>query len=127
MIKQTTLISSLALMTVSIVPAASALTSQEIRACNAMRASIEVRQQEAGESVETRTKMTEEVELAGDAWEEAEALRLFSETHAADADAKKMAYETLKGDLMSFEMALQSQVAVLNADAADYKESCAKR
>lgn len=89
-----------------------------------MRASIQVRQKEASESIETRAEMTEEVERAGEIWEDAEAMRLFSDQHAQDADAKKAAYENLKSDLLKFEMALQSQVAMMNADTADYKNRC---
>lgn len=89
-----------------------------------MNASIQVRQTEARQSADLRDTLLIGVEDAGDAWEAAEAVRLFSPTHAADADTKRATYDALKQDLMRLEMALQSSVSMINSDVAAYNGRC---
>ena len=119
------LILAAATFTVAI-PAASALTSAQVKQCNTMGQSLQVRQAEAQKKAKAREALLEQVEAAGDTWEDAEATRLFSAGHAATADAAKVKYDTLKADLMRREMALQSLVGQINEDVAAYNGLCAK-
>ena len=127
MIKTLSLISLMA--GIALIPAApaSAMTAQQARECRAMSVSIQTRQKEAQTRSDARSVLLEQVETAGDAWEEAEALRLFSDEHAADADAKRADYEGLKADLLREETSLQSDVAIINSDLAAYRSRCTKK
>ena len=107
-------LSALAAIVVLAIPHASALS------CAEQAADLQTRQAKAQKTAEAR------VEAAGDAWENAEALRNFSEEQALEADTTKTAYEGLKSDLFEKEVALQNLVVSLNQDVAAYNESCAK-
>ena len=102
------------------IPHASALS------CAEQAADLQTRQAKAQKTAEARLALVEEVEAAGDAWENAEALRNFGEEQALEADTTKIAYEGLKSDLFEKEVALQNLVVSLNQDVAAYNESCAK-
>ena len=123
-----TLSSSLAaLATLALsVPSASALTNAEVRQCNALGKSLQARQADAKTKAETRESLLEKVEVAGDAWEEAEGLRNFSDDYATKADLTKAEYETLKGELLREERSLQALVSRLNEDVAVYNGKCVK-
>ena len=113
-------LSALAAIVVLAIPTASALS------CAEQAADLQTRQAKAQKTAEARLALVEEVEAAGDAWENAEALRNFGEEQALEADMTKIAYEGLKSDLFEQEVALQNLVVSLNQDVAAYNESCAK-
>ena len=113
-------LSALAAIVVLAIPHASALS------CAEQAADLQTRQAKAQKTAEARLALVEEVEAAGDAWENAEALRNFGEEQALEADTTKTAYEGLKSDLFEKEVALQNLVVSLNQDVAAYNETCAK-
>lgn len=113
-------LSALAAIVVLAIPHASALS------CAEQAADLQTRQAKAQKIAEARLVLVEEVEAAGDAWENAEALRNFGEDQAVEADSTKVAYEGLKSDLFEKEVSLQNLVVSLNQDVAAYNESCAK-
>ncbi|MEM7638777.1 MAG: hypothetical protein AAF269_06920 [Pseudomonadota bacterium] len=113
-------LSALAAMIVLTAPAASALT------CAEQASDLQNRQIKAQEIADARLALVDEVEAAGDAWENAEAMRNFSQDQAAEADATKVAYDTLKADLRSKEQSLQTLVVSLNKDVAAYNQRCVK-
>ncbi len=127
MIKHILLVSVLAIATSLMVPAASALTGAQVKQCRALGASLKVRQVEAKTMSADRDGLAETVELAGDEWEAAEALRKFGAAQAAEADARKGDYDQLRSDLRRKEMALQSAISMLNIDVYDYNDICAKK
>lgn len=109
---------ALAAMIVFAAPQASAMS------CAQQASALQERQAEAQSLADTRLTLVDEVEAAGDAWENAEAMRHFSDANADEADATKIKYETLKADLMEKEMALQALVVSLNEDVAAYNAAC---
>ncbi|GAB5456584.1 MAG: hypothetical protein Hens2KO_28130 [Henriciella sp.] len=113
-------LSALAAIVVLAIPHASALS------CSEQAADLQTRQAKAQKIAEARLVLVEEVEAAGDAWENAEAMRNFGEDQAVEADSTKIAYEGLKSDLFEKEVSLQNLVVSLNQDVAAYNESCAK-
>ncbi len=119
----------LVLAALAAVPAlpASALTSAEIKACKAMGASIQARHADLQEQGEARLTLAEAVETAGAIWEDAEVHRLASKKHAADADAKKAAYEEKKAVFTRKEMAYQADAATLNHDVEAYNAKCSAK
>jgi len=113
-------LSALAAIVIFAVPSASALT------CAQQAADLQNRQIEAQEIANARKALVDEVEAAGDAWEDVEIHRLASTGHAQTADQAKLKYETLKSDLMQKEIALQSLVVAINDDVAAYTKRCVK-
>ncbi|MEL7541171.1 MAG: hypothetical protein AAGJ51_09740 [Pseudomonadota bacterium] len=113
-------LSALAAMIVITTPAASALT------CAEQAADLQKRQTKAQQIADARIALVDEVEAAGDAWENAEAMRNFSKDQAAQADATKVAYDALKSDLFVKEQSLQAMVVSLNQDVAAYNKRCTK-
>jgi len=100
-------------------PAASAQT------CHQQAVDLQKRQVEAQKLAETRLVLLDEVELAGDAWENAEAVRNFGE--AEKADSAKATYDSLKADLLQKEASLQAMVASLNNEVTVYNAKCIKK
>ena len=116
-------ISSLSALTAMIIvatPSASALS------CSQQASQLQDRQAEAQALADARLTLVEEVEAAGDAWENAEALRNFGPDQAAAADATKSEYETMKADLMRKEVSLQTLVVSLNDEVAAYNMKCVR-
>ena len=104
---------------------ASALTPAEVKKCNAMAASFGAKKAEVLKAKEALEKMAADTELAGETWEAAEEMKLLSPAAAKEADDAKAHWETLKGDFYKKQIALQSQVQMLNKDMAAYNRSCA--
>lgn len=104
------------------IPIASASAS-----CSAQARSISKMQDEAAALKAERDDLVIEVEDAGDAWEEAEATRLFSPDHASKADLALSAYEARKDELSDIEADLQDKVSKVNARVAQYNSACATR
>ncbi|MEC7290395.1 MAG: hypothetical protein VXW22_09940 [Pseudomonadota bacterium] len=111
---------ALAAIFVLTTPAASALS------CSQQAAQLQAQQTEAQKLADARASLLEDVETAGDAWEDVEIHRLASAAHAATADEAKLVYETLKADLIEKETSLQSLVVSLNEQVADYNKACVK-
>lgn len=98
--------------------------AQDQRACNAMQASLSVRQTEALALQDRRDELAEQVELAGEAWENAEAMRAFGPTEAEMADAQLAEYNALKKEFHQTQAALQSKVEMVNAGVVRYNSVC---
>ncbi|MEM7329528.1 MAG: hypothetical protein AAF437_12365 [Pseudomonadota bacterium] len=113
-------LSAFAAMVIATAPAASALT------CAEQAADLQKQQVKAQKIADARLALVDQVEAAGDAWENAEAMRNFSKDQAAEADATKVAYDALKSDLMVKEQSLQSLVISLNQGVTAYNERCVK-
>ena len=111
-------LSALVALTVFAAPMASA------QSCAKQAASLQEKQVEAQALAEARLTLVDEIEAAGDAWEDVEVHRLVSEGHAAKADEAKLTYETLKADLFEKESSLQVLVATLNEDVQAYNQRC---
>ncbi len=94
------------------------------QSCSEQAASLQAQQVEAQAIAEARVTLVDEVEAAGDAWDDVEIHRLASKAHAAKADEAKLAYEALKADLFEKESSLQLLVASLNKDVAAYNTKC---
>lgn len=117
----------LALLVAASMPSASAMTANEARACNAMAASFGPKKADFEILVAERDRLVLVVEETGDAWEAAEALRNFSAQHAADADARKAAYDNAVVQFDAAEMAYRVTGAQLNEDFAAYNAKCATK
>ena len=87
-------LSAFAAMIVIASPSASAMT------CAEQAADLQKRQAHVQKVADARLALVDQVEAAGDAWENAEALRNFGADEAAEADTTKVAYDALKADLM---------------------------
>ncbi len=117
------MISSLTALAASVLiltPAASAFS------CSQKAAQLQDRQAETQALADARLTLVEDVEAAGDAWENAEAMRNFGADQAAEADATKTEYETLKADLLQKESSLQMAVVSLNDEVAAYNTKCVR-
>lgn len=101
-------------------PTASALT------CSQQAAQLQEKQVAAQQLADARVILLEEVEAAGDAWEDVEVHRLASDDHAATADEAKLTYETLKADLVEKEASLQTLVVSLNDEVTAYNSKCVR-
>lgn len=111
---------ALSALFVLMVPTASALT------CSQQATQLQDKQAAAQAMAAARVSLVEDVEAAGDAWENAEALRNFGAEQAAEADATKAAYETLKADLLDKESSLQMLVVSLNDEVTAYNTKCVR-
>ena len=117
------MISSLSALTAVFFIAAPIATAQT---CSQQATQLQERQVEAQALAEARLELVDKVEEAGDAWENAEALRHFSDENAEQADATKTEYESLKADLMQKEVSLQNLVGSLNQKVEAYNAACVK-
>ncbi len=95
--------------------------------CSSQARSIKELRAEAASLKADRDALVIEVEAAGDAWEDAEATRLFSPDHAARADLALDAYEDLKAELETLEGELQDTVSDVNSRVSRYNTTCATR
>ncbi len=117
------MISSLsALAAIAILAAPGAMA----QSCSQQAAQLQDRQTEAQQIAEMRLSLVDDVEAAGDAWENAEAMRNFGSQEAEEANATKLEYETLKADLMQKEATLQALVVTLNDQVAAYNTKCVR-
>lgn len=111
----------------AITPAASALSASQAKACNTLGADLQKRQAKAQKLAAERLSLLDEVEDAGDAWENTETLRNFGDAEAAEADANKATYDSLKRDLLAKEQTLQNLIASLNTEVDAYNAKCVKK
>lgn len=105
---------------------ASALTASEVRQCQAMAATFAPKKADFDTLTATRDTLADEAEMAGDIWENAEALRHFSIEAAAEADAARVIYDEAVEAFDNAEYALRAQGAQLNQDFAAYNAKCVK-
>ena len=124
MMKPIPFLGMIAIAAALMTPTASALSS---KSCNAAANTLTSGQAKAKKMVAAREALVQKVEDAGDSWEEAEALRLYSPAQAAQADESLATYESLKSKLMSDEAEMQAFVADLNQKSADYNRTCATK
>ena len=96
------------------------------QSCSQQAAQLQNGQTQAQQIAETRLTLVDEVEAAGDAWEDVEVHRLASAGHAQVADEAKAKYETLKADLVQKERALQTLVVSLNNQVSAYNTKCVR-
>lgn len=89
-----------------------------------MKASLQVRQAETLALQDRRDELAEQVELAGEAWENAEAMRAFGPAEAEAADVQLAEYNELKKEFHQTQAALQSKVEMVNASVARYNSLC---
>ena len=106
--------------------AALAVPSAQAQTCSQQASQLQEQQATAQELADARLSLVDAVEEAGDAWENAEAMRNFSAEQAAEADATKAAYETLKADLLEKEASLQTMVVSLNDQVTAYNSKCVR-
>ena len=104
---------------------APAFAQNDRAACGAMQASLTVRQTETLAMQDKRNALAEQVEAAGEAWENAEAMRAFGSAEAETADATLEKFETLKREFHQTQAALESKVNMINASVARYNSLCA--
>lgn len=107
------------------VTSAVAMTPQEIRQCRAMAETFQAKQSEILALQESQAALAVEAEALGEAWEAKEEQRLFSESHAAEADEAKRAFETARNVANRAAMDLNSKARMFQADAAQFNEKCA--
>lgn len=117
------MISSLGALSAFLILAAPVAQAQT---CAQQAAQLQEQQTAAQDLAEARLVLVEDVEAAGDAWEDVEIHRLVSAEHAATADDAKLVYETLKADLLDKEIALQALVVSLNDEVAAYNSKCVR-
>ena len=94
--------------------------------CGQQASELQAQQTEAQEIADARLTLLDEVEAAGDVWEDLEVHRLASSGHASSADEAKAKYEALKADLVQKESDLQARVVALNESVAAYNQRCVK-
>ena len=117
------MISSLSLLAVLAVFATPSALSQT---CGQQAAELQSKQSQAQKIADARLVLRDDVEAAGDAWDELEIHRLASAGHASSADEAKAKYERLKADLIEKETDLQARVAALNERVEAYNQRCVK-
>ena len=113
-----------ALLASAAVPA-SALTQAEIEKCNAMSQSFSAKQTAIKKAKAALDKKAELAEEAGERWEAAEEMKLISARNAKMASDAKTEWERLKNEVYREQMALQSNLKMLNKDIAAFNTSCA--
>lgn len=117
------MISSLSAIAAVVILAAPGAIAQS---CSQQAAQLQDRQAEAQQTADARIALVDEVEAAGDAWENAEAMRNFGSSEAEEADITKAEYEALKSTLMQKEVKLQALVVSLNEQVAAYNRKCVR-
>lgn len=110
-----------------VAPVAAASETRDVKACQAMQATLVPRQTEIADISAVRDASAERAETSGAAWEDAEIHRLVSKTHADAADREKAAYETARAQLARDELALQDAIGKFNADVAMFNTRCSSK
>ena len=105
-------------------PVATSMTPAQIRSCNALAQGFSGKATEYEAAKASRDEAAAAAELAGEAWEAAEELRLFGAEQASDADEAYAAYEAAKVEFETIEAAVREQGASLNAEIATYNTRC---
>lgn len=106
---------------------ASASADGQLKACQAMAATLAPKQAEIGEMKEKRDALAVVVETTGEAWQDAEVHRLVSPAMAQEATKAEATYGAKKRELVQIEAGMQSALAQFNRDVADYNAVCASK
>lgn len=123
MIKQ---IAISAFLLAAIAPVASAqMTTAQVERCQMLGQTFDIKKANVATATEKRDALAADAEAKGEAWENAEALRLFSADKAAVADAAKAAFDEARKAFNFANMALRSQTRMLQQDSAVYNAACA--
>ena len=125
--KIVTAFSAIAALIITATPVANALTSSQVKECKAMGADLQARQVKAKKLADERLVLLDELEVSGDTWENAETMRNFGASEAAEADRSKAEYNILKSNLLTKEFALQDLVGSLNGEVSSYNRKCVKK
>ena len=120
-------VSALAISVCFSSPAAAALSTKDVRRCNAMAATLPPKKAEIQTLTAQRDAQAEKVEVLGDAWEESETMRNFKGDAGASAETLKTNYDTAKAKLMHMDRALQVTARQFNTDIPDYNRSCTQK
>ncbi len=107
-----------------VAPDALALTESEARRCQTLAAGFEKKRQDIEIAQAERDAAVVTAEDAGEAWENAEAERLFGEPQAAAADAAKAAYDDAKAAHQIAEARLFDLANAFQRDAAFFNQTC---
>ena len=107
-----------------VAPSSAALTQEEITQCNTLASSFAPRKAEFDEKSALRDSLAVKAEEAGDIWEEAEALRLFSTEHAEEADKTEAEYLEAKAAFETAEADVRVLGAALNEDFTRFNKTC---
>lgn len=107
-------------------PAATALTQDEVNQCNALASSFAPRKAEFDDKSALRDTLATKAEEAGDAWEDAEALRLFSAEHTQAANTAEAEYLEAKAAFETAESEVRALGAALNEDFTIFNTKCVK-
>lgn len=102
-----------------------ALTGAELEQCRALAATFETKQAEVLELQALQADLAAKAEALGEAWDNKEEFRLFSEDQATAADEAKALFEAAKADAMLAAVDLRSKAQMLNSDIAQYNTRCA--
>lgn len=121
------LVSALVITVCFASPAAAALSTKDVRRCNAMAATLTPKKAQIQTLTAQRDAQAEKVEVLGDSWEESETMRNFKGDAGASADTLKTNYDAAKARLMHMDRALQVTAKQFNTDISDYNRSCAKK
>ena len=109
------------------VSTASALSADQVEACQALSATLAPKQAEIIEMKDARDALVVVVETQGEAWQEAEVHRLVSPSLAKKADAAQSDYSAKKRELTQIEHGIQAALSQYNRDVADYNKVCATK
>ena len=119
-----TLIPLICLAVAAAIPSASALSPTQVKWCQTKAAGFGQRQNAIKKDALERERLAEEAELAGETWENAEALRNFGEAEAAAADEAKTAYEAAKAAFYDVDQRVTANTSKLNEDVAKFNQIC---
>lgn len=118
---------SAVLATVATISTAAFMPAMASASCYSQGKALKAQQAEATALKAERDELVIAVEDAGDAWEEAEAMRGWTADQTAAADAAKAEYDARKAELHELEADLQTKVSSLNEGVAAYNRNCASR
>jgi len=116
----------IAFAALSLVPSASAMGQGDGRSCGALAKQVKADSQDVQARQAAIETLASDAELAGEAWENAEALRAFSPEQAAEADALKADYETSRTTFETAQIELSERASALNTDIAAYNARCVR-
>lgn len=116
--------SSLLLAAAAHAASADAMTSADMKRCKAMAATMAPKKAEIETLEAKRDELAAVTETKGEAWEDAEVMRLASSGHAQAADERKQSYTEAKKKFLATEQALQSMTRQFNQDVISYNQSC---
>lgn len=105
-------------------PMASALTQAQIRECQALAQSLGPDKATLEVKVAERDALAAKAEAAGEAWENAEAVRNFGAENAAAADALRLSFDEKKAAFESVESDLFERSSKFNKDTSRFNYLC---